>query len=439
MKTIFFTGFFRERHQTFFQKLTQHFRVITYKGSGFTHTPQTPCQHLEDILAGHQQGLSLERYVVDIHQGLRFVEDELAKLFDNPQDTKLSESEILEFHRTSFNIHGDLTNFRKLLDLTPIDMVLTCTDVDSTKRRGLVVEARHRGIPTVNLEHGFMASQPNLCQQKKEKAVVLAQASEYGIVDNQVEYDVFYKAKEKYHPQTTYFVKGTPVDTPQKDFSNREGSCNALGLDSSKRYITYLGTWWEARDPGHLIKACMADAAFIDDFLKQFAAHQKQHGTELIVKLHPTFSKQPYFNDTQNMWQTAAQKHGTHIAQFLVDKLDHVLAVTDTLVMHHSSSVLWEGVLNKIPSICYFSPYIQSRFEDPSQIKEGSVLYKRDLIRLVLKSEDIWPLVTDDTDPQKRQDFEKRVDELKAEYNLNSLTAADKSNAIIEWMHSVLK
>ena len=120
-------------------------------------------------------------------------------------------------------------------------------------------------------------------------------------------------------------------------------------------------------------------------------------------------------------------------------QLEEVLSVTDTLVMHGNSSLLWDAFLVKIPTVCYYGTWFQEQFLDPAKTKTASPLYELGVIKIALTINEIFSNVDYFTDIGNRQVYEDKVDAIKEQYQLDTQTAKQKSERICTWMNNTLQ
>ncbi len=438
MKTLFVSGFFPRCHQAFFLKLCQQFRVICFRECGFAPTVGAPFTFLEDIIPANQQQPELDSYLPEFYQGLQFVETELKQIFGDNTQKGLQENEIQDLHKIYFQTYGHTHLFKQLLNLEKIDLVLICSDYDHSMRRSIVIEARKHCIKTVNIEHGnFSVLFPAEIYAENTGATI-HHASDYVIVDNAFELEFFYGERRRTE-RSQYLVKGTPVDTNMVELSNRETAFQHLGLDPARPCITYLGTWWEGRSQSQLVRAQMEDALIVGEFLNEFASYQIKTGCQLIVKLHPAFSGPEQFADIKQLWNKKAEQLGCTVALVKTDQLMEILSITDVLVIHGNSSLLWDALLAKIPAICYYGPWFQEQFVDPQKTKTANPLYQQGMIKVALSIDEIFSDIDHFMDPVNRQEYENKVNALKENYKLETLTLDQKTDSICRWIKQIIQ
>jgi hypothetical protein len=436
-KTVFVTGLFADRHHNFFIQLCHQFEVICFQACGFTASPERPFSTLESFLPPEALNISMEQYFLELHKSLRFIEKELEATFEEGPQSVLQDDEILNFHRLAFQVFTDAHLFRKLLQTKKIDMVLVCSDYDSHKRRNIVIEASKQNIVTINVEHGFLASSPPLDAYDPKKACPLLHASTYGIVDNPIEQANTYNSERRKESRTEYVVLGTPIESAIKKKVDRQLACDTLKIDPEKRYLTYLGTWWCTSHQSFIAKTPLEDAGICREFIKQFADYHKKTGIELIVKFHPTHANSPYFEQVRDCWLQYAEEYNCPIALITRMNLNEVLSVTEMTIMHHTSSVVWDCFMEGIPSICYYGPFLKSQFSNPSLLKDGSELYKNDIIQAVFSFEEIWQSADKILKTNFRSQFDASVMDIKERMGVENVDVLEKSQKVINWMNNL--
>jgi len=436
MTTIFATGLFADRHQHFIRKLCQEFEVLTFKGGGLEVLQDISYQYAEDCLEASAQNISLENYVWEMHQGLSFVEKQLEEIFPNDPKSTLTTAEFLKFHQMSFSVIRDTRVFRNLLQVTKIDMVVTCADYDSTKRRNVVMVARENGIATLNIDHG--SHFPYMPRElfKENMWRTLRNAAEYVNVDNVLEEEALkgYFDAERPGAKSSFIVCGTPMDQSYDPSLSRESASEELKLDPDTFHLTLMGTWDGGSNLSSMVQSQVDYVEFLDNFLEAFATFPRKDELQIIFKLHPAHGRPDVFFDVKRAWENKVKKIGGKSPIVIADRLTEVVSASDLIVSPGFTSVQWDTFLADVPSLVLPLDSYVAKIKDPEMMKQANEMYQKKLLRVVLNQEELWQEVDFFMCQDNLQQYKKDIKSFKEEKSIEMESPAIKVDRLCDWI-----
>lgn len=424
MKTVFCTGLFPDRQVHLLSALVQNFDCILFKNVGFAPAPGYQFRYVEDLVETGPSGL--EEYLWQLHRGAREMENTLRMVLDDPE-AELTKNEMLRFHQVGQGVWRDTVLFDRLCEKVRIDGVVVCADYDFIKRRNIIIKAKERGIPTVNIDHGSHFAYVHENEYKENRDRKLENLCDYVNVDNELEKIALqgYYDSETPGPTSTFVVHGTPMDSGYESSLSRDEAHARLGLDPSKVTLCLMSTWDGGQPVGDLVKPHVATVEALGAFLDRYRDFPHRDDLQVIYKLHPTFVAKDLFAAVKGAWDRACTERGLDPIMIETQKLTEIFSAADMVVTPSTSSVIWDSFLKGIPAIIEFPPWFQDRFAAPERVPSTNLIFERQAVQASFSPDQTWELVARYMDPGERESHAAGMAKLREEYDIRAVPLPD--------------
>ncbi|MFQ5652121.1 MAG: hypothetical protein ACE5IY_19500 [bacterium] len=439
--TLFLAGLFPDKNREILSQLCRHFRVIMLRGHNIARGRSPQPEIAEDLLGEQDQLQEHDEIFWQVHKLLQHTELELKRLFQNQKATPLTYEEYSSLYHISLSARYMAYIFNRVADRVKIDMVICNADY-SASRRPIVVEAKRRGIPTLDLEHGFAAAGPGVSALRcQEKPTTLSFASDYVNLDNELEREYWqgYYQAAGLADRIKFVVNGTPNDVSYDDSIDPQTARQGLGLNPNMFTITLASTWVEAHRPSVLFEAQLDHAEYFKTVLACIAEVRRSCAIQLIIKMHPAFARNPVWTDAVNFLNQVARRLDTRIDLMTLADLSEIIAASDLLICPQASSLLWEFFLADTPGIVLPMPSFYFKAFDKEKLNDSNLLFKRACMQFVFSPDELKQAIRHYMDPQNYKAYQKRAQELRREKNIRALTVAQKCENICNWVRAFLE
>ncbi|MFQ5638780.1 MAG: hypothetical protein ACE5IR_12380 [bacterium] len=439
MYTIFAVALFPDRNQEFLKHLCQNFRVIMFGGNRFETSDDLHVEAAEELLKEKNEILSDEEFAWELHKCAAFSQEKLLDLMPNEVPPPLRYEEFSDMYKRALTAVWPAYIFRQLAKHIKIDMVIGNADY-SGFTRPTVIEAKRQGIPTLDIEHGYMAVrwEPEAYQSNFTGEFLFI--SDYVNLDNELEKQLWQKHAVQFKPQphVTFLTHGTPNDVSFEHTLSREEAVRALNLNKEKFTVTIASGWVEARLPTLAIKGQIDEVEFFHDVLRSLSYFSERERLQIILKLHPAYAPKQIFADARNYLNHFADELGLEIVLVTHTHLAEVLSASNLIISPDCSSILWEGFLGFTPGIIYpyrnsFNPFRKEK------LNSSNVLFREGCLRYVFEPREIQDVIQHFLDPKNRASYKKINAKVREKYHIRPLTAEEKSRKICAWIKQTLE
>jgi len=442
MKNIFINGLMYDRSQVFLRELARSFHVI---GMGLGPLQSEPGLNISDpfTLAGAlsmEEAADLENKIIretqiladELVADLRALHPELAS------DWSLPDSYIQSTLRPK--VSGLLkmeAHFKMVHAGYPIDMVISGADYGSHARI-TALTARELGIPTMNLEHGFFFGQIRWKYSNLKRNMPMYFASEYLNLDSPMEAEIFEEILANFPDQGTKFLGlGTPADTIVGQGLTREEARRKLGISSTKKVVTLVGTWIESRSINILVTGQLNAIDLYEELFRSLAQDDFRHDLELLIKLHPAEARPDVLPGVKACLENMARQHGLPQPRVFGDQLPEVLTAADIVASVGFSSVLFDVFQMGKASVVLTPSYLVTTTQ-PDWRTQGSIPLAGGVMEVADDPADLWRRLADWLTPARQEKLASDVEFLTEKHDLQYRTVEEKSNKIIAWIRDLL-
>jgi hypothetical protein len=438
MNSIFVVGIFTDRNRAFFELLCENFRVFAFKShtrcfSGLNFS------FAEDVVG--EVPFPYADFAWELRETADETERLLAQLLAGDEKTsELSQDEFSELHNIAFNVYSSALLFSHLADKVKIDIVVVNADY-SASRRPVVIEAKGRGIPVLDIEHGFFAMQPEPSVLNEDFLPVTANISDYVNLDNVLEVDIWqqYYALTELKSATHFIANGTPNDISYNPNLSREDALATLGLAPGKFILTLVGSWIEARIPSYLFNAQIEQVEFYKFVFQSLRDYPRKDNLQLVVKLHPAFGHQQVMNDVRGYLQNIAEQCGLKDVLIKLDHLSEILSASDLIICTSRTSVLWESFLASVPALIYPAQSVVKRVFKPGQMNQSNTLFRSGVMQYITEPAELRERIDHYSLTENKQAYRELAQDVCDKFEIKPLTAAEKSQNLCKWIREYLE
>jgi len=441
MRNIIVLGFFPDKNHAFLKKLCENFNVIMFESQFAKSFRAFRVQFVEEIVEVNRLKFPRAEFSWEMHQTVNQIEEQLADLLpENKTKVSLREHEFTTLNNVAFPIYWHAFLFRQLMDKINIDLLLVNADY-SCFRRPMVIEAKSRGIPVLDIEHGFFAMEPEPKVLKDNFLPPKPYISDFVNLDNDLEkviWDEYYELSElKQH--VTFVVNGTPNDISFDKNLKKEDALAALNLHPDKFTLSLIGSWMEARIPSNLFKTQIEQVEFYKFVFQGLKNFPRKNDIQFIVKLHPAFATKQVFEDSINYLKHLAQECGLEHVLFTCTGLREVLSGSDMLIASNRSSVLWEAFLASVPAFIYPTESVVNNMFKEGKLNSCNVLFRKGAMKYVTTAEEFKNAVDFYLQQENLKEHKALCKKLFDEFNIEPLSAKEKSEKICGWIKTFLE
>ena len=431
MKTIFLNGLMPDRNQTLLTALCRHFRVI---GFGLQRAIEAglPAIAAETLIAS-------EVLPTDEQEQQRF----LARLRHdyvalsslsgvNPSFGTGHEKMALPQMRQIFTM-GHL--FERVAETTSIDWVVSAADYDGL-RRAVVLRARSLGIPTFCIEHGYLlAGLASQCFRPGE-GMFLTYASTFVNLDNDLEVAAVGRSfrPDESGQSPNFLALGTPQDSSDEGMIGQDKARERLALKPYLFTVVILGDWIEARHPGSLFNEQIENVQGYRKLFECLGMLAGRQALQVIVKVHPACASPAIFPDHRRFLARLAEQAGCPPPLFINTDLGAALAAADVLIGQSPTSVFWDGINMGKPCIWFPGETFRNRLVSDAVLRDGNILLRDEIMHAVPTRQALIDLLQRYRDPNQVEELGARITALKQTWHLSRRSAADKSEAICDFL-----
>ncbi|MCH7675933.1 hypothetical protein IH879_13405 [candidate division KSB1 bacterium] len=441
MKNVFVLGFFPDKSQVLLKKLCENFSIIMFESQFAKSLSDLGVQTLEEIIELSQLQFPQAEFSWEIHQTVNQVEEQLGNLISGgKKKAALYESEFMTINKVAFSIYWRAFVFRQLLDKIDLDLLLVNADYSFT-RRPMVIEAKSRGIPVLDIEHGFFAMEPEPKVLNENFLPATPYISDFVNLDNDLEkaiWDEHYESSEL-NGHVTFVVNGTPIDISFDNNLKKEDALTALNLCPDKFTLSLIGSWMEARIPSNLFKAQIEQVEFYKFVFQGLKNFPRKNDIQFIVKLHPAFATKQVFEDSTNYLKHLAQECGLEHVLLTCTGLSEVLSGSDMLIASHRTSVLWEAFLASVPAFIYPAESAVKYMFKEGKLNSCNILFQKGAMKYVTTAEEFKNAVDFYLQQENLKEHKALCKKLFDEFNIKPLSAKEKSEKICGWIKTFLE
>lgn len=430
--TVFLHGLLPSRHSTLVRHLATRFDLMAFKE--YWSFAERRVEFAEDVAPLEHPWGTWPGFEAAFDEMMRFSRKELSEWLELPG---FRPNEIVEHNLRNIACHAFFVReqFRAVLGRRAVRMLVLGADY-SGGHRSLVIEARARGIPVLDVEHGFFAGLPRSCAYRSGYRPMFLFASDYVNTDAQADREVLedWQAGSGITHPIAFLTEGTPNDVSVDRNLTREGARAALGLSVADPVVVIAGTWLEARAPSRILLGHLEVARFFESVFDEIGKIQQAKGIQVVIKLHPRFSLAPGGIAAMRRFLTrAADRRGVEIHAILTDRLSETLAAADVMVVSSTTSMVWESFLAEVPSIAWPGPYFL-QYLDPAQLPASSELAREGFLTWVFAGDQFRAAVEDLLgDLAARRE---RMRQFRERTGQNPSSADEKSQRLCDWIET---
>lgn len=435
-KTVFALTLFRDRNQTLLRELTRRFRVLMFERDRPPGNPEV--ETVEALVSRQEVAYSEEHVQAELQRCLAFTRAFVAKCVPERPPRFLNEEALKTLYRKARGATYEGALFRALLRTTRVDLLVGAADY-SVYNRPVVLEARRQGIPTLDVQHSFIAAvwEADVCAERFPPFCPFI--SDFVNLDNDVEREVWQThadaAPNGRH--VTFLTNGTPNDVSCLAALSREEARTQLGLRLDSNVVTVAGSWSEARRPTMTVLGPLGELAYFEGAFRGLAALQGTIALEVVVKLHPAYASDAIFDGARAYLENLAERTGLARPSILCTHTPEVLAASDLLVAPGCSSLLWEGLMTGVPGLVCLQPH-ELHVYRRERLNRSNVLFREGLLRYVFDDEELAAAVRDGLAPENRRRHAAIWERLRRERDLRVKTAEEKSRRLCDWIEAYL-
>ena len=441
MKNVFVLGFFPDKSQALLKRLCENFNIIMFESQFAKSLRDLGVQTLEEIIELSQLEFPQAEFSWEIHQTVNQIEEQLAKLISGGEKkAALYESEFMTINKVAFSIYWRAFVFRQLLDKIDLDLLLVNADYSCT-RRPMVIEAKSKGIPVLDIEHGFFAMEPEPKVLHKNFLPSTPYISDFVNLDNDLEkvfWDEHYESSEL-NEHVSFVVNGTPNDISFDNNLKKEDALTALNLRPDKFTLSLIGSWIEARIPSYVFKAQIEQVEFYKFVFQGLKNFPRKNDIQFIVKLHPAFATKQVFEDSTNYLKHLAQECGLEDVLLTCTGLSEVLSGSDMLIASNRSSVLWEAFLASVPAFIYPTESVVNYMFKKGTLNNCNALFQKGAMKYVTNVEQFQNAVEFYLQRENLEAHKSLCKKLFKELNIEPLSAKEKSERLCDWINTLLE
>jgi len=427
-------SFMPGRHDKFIQLITQHFKVIlSTRRHNFQLQATDHLEYLEDIISP----LDKERLIRELNEEtdkyIGFLQHNASSLLNVRIELEHIKKTIDSVKSKGNNTLVKAKEFLSLTNYRKICLVLVSAEY-SYLSRPIVIEAKKKGIPVMNIEHGFFAGSCYPDAKISESPQLSPFISDYVIVNNNFEADLRKSfARESRQEHIPLFLPlGTPIANIAPGELSKTRALRRLKLDPQKKTLSLFTSWVEPHTPLHIFQLQFEEAAFFDFIFKSIRQYPHRESLQIIIKLHPAFK---LFGEKSVFDYLSDRKRHYGIRNVVIhtDNLPGILSASDYVICSHFSSVLWEGLENNKP-LAVRPPGSFLACTKPNILTRTNELAKHDLLYFILNEFDLHSFLETYAKEDQTQKLIERKDAFMKEWDIKHVSTEEASLNIIHWI-----
>ena len=438
MRTLFLPmpGFFPKRHRTFIQALAANFNLILHDAVMWNISGKniTSTEHIAREIGNVEK---LDEFAAHWNAYREFV----ASTMEDVLGRKASR-EHLEAHFSQAKplLSESLKRALVLSEIRltrPVDMVVSGADYIHYNRPFTFMAAR-LGIPSVHIEHGLLGLTPY--PEDAQNAPHIKFASNYVILDNALEVDIFSKFRRQDNVQQLLPL-GTPLDnsvaTGNMDVKQAK---QLFQVPPWKKCVTVLLSWSEPVTPYAPVTLQRKEVEFVRLIFRAWQRSAVRDRVHLILKCHPAVVDFGQYDNYKKFFRFLAYSHGaTSNLTITEGALDEAMSASDLLVSWRRSSVLWDAMM-KGRQTALWIPWTKPQTPDSLAPPYPSIaVVDAGLCQFVTDADELAEMFTNMFDEKAPVQFAERIEQFQNKWHLVPGTAEEKSNRIVEWIKNRLQ
>jgi hypothetical protein len=434
MKNILCLGFRPDHHQTLTRIMSKRFRLITFKGDSLQQMNLPNIVNIEDVI--DMQNLSLD--VHDVHKSVTQFYGSMGNklgqsLPDFPMQYLFDEhNQVMDAAQQQL---GAQMIFEALCNTIQLDFVIANAEYDAS-RRPFVLMAQDRGIPTLNIQHGYLVQVPKPHAYKHY--IPLNYVCDFVNVDNELEKSYFeeHKARNPSWKHIEIICCGTSLDHTVETGMAESVASQRLDIVKDKTTVGILPTWHDAYEPCS-IQGMLFEIQFYKDIFAKLALEQKSTDLQVLVKAHPAFVTQNIFPKWQAAIRDLAAKAGLKNLSIYSDQLAEVMTLCDFFISNLESSVCWEAFVLQKPSLIWSYPSFRSMY-DPKEIPTSNELYKTGGLVFARDKEEMTQTIERFISDSYRDELRQKLGAVQKKYHIQAESPEQKSLNLVQWLETKL-
>jgi len=425
--------FFVGRHDKFIENIIENFRVIlSTEKHGFSLKSSKNIEYLEHIIPPLDKNELIKKFNNEIQKLADFLQVNASKIYRDVDSKSIWDVVNSLKHKFLYTLIR-AKQFQNLTKIRNIGLVIVSAEYTYISRP-IVIEAKKRDIPVMDIEHGFFAVRPNpQVFNNKEYHKQIWFISDYLIVDNKLEADLFNTyARESQQYCPTLLPLGTPIISPELNTILKKDAIKKLNLDPSKKTLGIFPSWAEPHSPLDIFKTQFEEARFFDFIFRAIKEYPNHSSLQKLVKLHPAIKS---FGERSiiNYILDRAASYGINDIQIYTDFLSEIMVASDYIISSASSSVLWEGLRNGKPVALKLSNSLLKAI-NKNMLNKFNNLTDCGLLHLIINKNDFCSFLDTYSEELRLKAFRKRIKSFMNKWEINPLSLEKKCLNIVNWI-----
>ena len=427
-------SFFPGRHDKFIQLITQYFKVIlSTKRHRFQLPASENIEYIEDIIPPLDRAALIQELNEETEKYTRFFQHNASHLLNVEIDSEHTKNTIDSVKSKSNNTFVKAKQFLSLTNYRKICLVLVSAEY-SYLSRPIVIEAKKKGIPVMNIEHGFFAGSCYPDAYIDEFPILSPFISDYVIVNDNFEVDLLESfAKECRQEHIPLFLPlGTPVTKLVPGAHSKKQAMKTLKLDPGKKTLSLFSSWVEPLTPLHIFQAQFEEAAFFDFIFQSISQYPHRESLQIIIKLHPAFK---LFGEKGVFDYLLDRKSHYGISNVVIhtDNFQEILTASDYVICPHYGSEMWESLeINKPLAVRFSDSFLT--LTKPDILTQANELAKHDLLHILLNESDFHSFLDTYAQEDENQQLIERKNAFMKKWNIRPVSTGEASLNIIHWI-----
>lgn len=427
-------SFFIGRHDKFIQLITQHFKVILSTKSHQFQLPATKnIEYIEDIIPPLDRAALIQELNEETEKYTRFLQHNASSLLNVQIELEHAKNTIDSVKSKSNNTFVKAKQFLSLINYRKICLVLVSAEY-SYLSRPIVIEAKKKGIPVMNIEHGFFAGSCYPDAYIDEFPILSPFISDYVIVNDNFEVDLLgsFAKKSRQEHIPLFLPLGTPVAKLSPGAHSKKQVMKTLKLDPGKKTLSLFSSWVEPLTPLHIFQAQFEEAAFFDFIFQSISQYPHRESLQIIIKLHPAFKLFGEKGVFDYLLERKSQ-YGLSNVVIHTDNFQKILTASDYVICPHYGSEMWESLeINKPLAVKFSDSFLTST--KPDILTQANELAKHDLLHIILNESDLHSFLETYAKEDQTQQLIKRKNAFMKKWDIKPVSPGEASLNIIHWI-----
>jgi len=439
MKKILCMGLRLDHHTTFIRELDTHFQLIYFSDAKFDSLKLKHAISVESLIGDRDKNLDPMKWT-------REIAEFYARLAYRLQSLKSGTFPHIEDHL--FQVFEHLSKscmvldqcFNALCEAVELDLLLTNAEYHYAQRPA-VINAKKRGIPVFNIEHGYSAAQPSpkAFRPGYWPSPGMLHIGDVLCVDNRLEEENLlaheFDREIPHWKNKQVLPLGTPMDSSDAPPKSKTECFSTLGLAPGIKTVVVAPTWFGPSYPGY-IQDKLGEIQFYQSMFRFIAQHQKAERIQVLIKAHPAYADNRVYPDWKNGIQHIAYKANMKNLTVHQNFLPEALEVADLVVTNSISSVIWDSSRRGIPTMICMGGVEKNFYRgdafNPHPLYRGGIIHVATTEAQM--EEKFASLLREDT----QRNIKRAATRILKEYQISNRRALEKSQAISAWLMDFL-